>query len=784
MKRYIFLLIALLPLLTKGQAVFDNNTSYIITCFDTKLGGIVANENITTDIPYPLVYDEAATIDDSNALWIIKEEYEGLYSIKNVATNKYIEYAPNKEAEKYINMLSVKTVLSTLFVIKNEAASDNITYWSIRPASDESRVFDKRKYAAVGPYGYTGGSNQLFSFKSKEGKYVSEPAPELPVYGLENYFESFTLEGKTMVYDNRDKRYFYSIPLEQMDTDVTLNLGFVSLDEKNYKVKINGVEIANEQDVVFPQVKANKAFKIQVIEGSQVLYSADIIFTGLPIVQVYSDGNTFSENYSKGRFRVNEGTKTYTQTGELVNAEIRYRGATARGYDKKAFAIKLRNDNWESLDRSFFGLRNDKYWILDAMAMDRSRMRNRVTTDLWNDFSADPYHKVKEPDMVNGTRGKYVEVFIDDEYWGLYCMTERIDRKQLKLKKYQPETETIRGVLYKATGWSYEVLMGSPYGTGKNAKKAGDPLTDFDDDVDNWVKYEAKYPDFEDGEPITWQPLYDVVDLAALANNYNFNRKISDAIDIPVWRDYYLLMELILASDNHGKNAYYYMHNITEEQKLGIAVWDLDGVFGIRWDKNRLDPTWDYISFIKQHEWEENNLYKRLKANNTNGFRDNLIKRYNYLRFNYFTADNLIQRFVDYVDMFEKTGAATREIERWSGANSVTLDFEEELTFLEEWIYDRVDYLNQQYGPAEPPIPDGVEDVKTVKFAVYPNPVEKILFVENVIPNTQVWIYSDTGVCLYQNVANTNSLSIDLSSYSKGRYFVKVGNEGKVIIKK
>lgn len=80
------------------------------------------------------------------------------------------------------------------------------------------------------------------------------------------------------------------------------------------------------------------------------------------------------------------------------------------------------------------GLRDDGDWILDAMYIDHARMRNRLSTDLWIDMNKVPYLS-KEPRAINGTRGYFVEVFLNNSYLGLYCLTERIDRKQLQLSK-------------------------------------------------------------------------------------------------------------------------------------------------------------------------------------------------------------------------------------------------------------------------------------------------------------------------------------------------------------
>lgn len=773
-KIYIYFLFLFICFSSKSQ-IFNFETSYFISCQDVIAGGLIPGDE------YPLMYDDNATENISKALWIIKEEESGKYSIKNKETNQYIEYAPHQVNQKKIVLSNNLNGNYTLFNFVYQKTSNQITYWNIQSIADPTQVFDKRKESnAVGTYGIHGGSNQLFSIKAKEGDYIEAPKePEiiLPINGIRKYFESFTLNEMEPAYDIKEGVHFYSISVEQLGKDLNRTVNFVNKKEKEYSIKIAGQEVTNGSEYTFKKIIAEKQYIIQILDGNKIIASEKLEFTTLPIVQLYTNGKTLSSNFSKGKIRVYEGEKEIS--GELINAEIRHRGASAQGYNKKAFAIKLRNDNWESIDRSFFGLRNDNYWILDAAAMDKSRIRNRVCTDLWNDFSADPYFKSTETAMVNATRGDFVEVFIDDSYWGLYCMTERIDRKQLKLKKYQEETQTIRGVLYKSAQWSYGIMMGWVPDFGPNPTYGLDKINN---NRDTWEKYEVKYPDLEDGQAITWEPLYDVVNNVATSSDLIFRNNISTDIDLPVWLDYYLLMELILATDNHGKNAYFYMYNITKEKKLGIAPWDMDGVLGIRWETSRIPAEYEYDEFIRDFEHGEHYLFYRLKKGNVADFNNLLKKRYNDLRFTYFDKQALIKRFEDCIELFEESGAANREVKRWNGSNSIYLDFQDELEYLSEWISDRIDFLDNKYGPITPPV--GIPELEDNFIEVYPNPVTETLYVRNVIPNNPVRIYTETGVCIYKNTTISDVLSIDFNNLPKGRYFVKIGNKGKTIIKK
>ena len=409
-------------------------------------------------------------------------------------------------------------------------------------------------------------------------------------------------------------------------------------------------------------------------------------------------------------------------------------------------------------------------------------MRNRVATDLWNDFSSDPYYKSEEKNLINGTRGHFVEVFLDDAYWGLYCMTERIDRKQLKLKKYQEETQTIRGLLYKSETWSYSTMMGYVPDWGPNTNYN---LPGFNNYSTSWEGYDGKYPDLEDGEPFDWQPLYDAVEFAGKSSAYAFRNEVEYYFDIPVWADYYLFIELILASDNHGKNVYLSVYDITESEKMLITPWDLDGVFGRRWNGSKVNSQLNFIEFIVTHEHGEHNLLRRLKENNVIGFNDILKKRYDELRFTWFSEESLIERFEKYMDLFAQSGAGTRESERWGGLN-----FTQEMDYFDDWIRDRVAFLNDQYGepiiiskPDPDPEPTGIIN-ENIAFMAYPNPVSDFLYLKNMAPGTNISIYTETGICLYSGSTGNSSYTIDFTKYPTGRYFVKVGEKGKVIIKK
>jgi spore coat protein CotH len=253
-------------------------------------------------------------------------------------------------------------------------------------------------------------------------------------------------------------------------------------------------------------------------------------------------------------------------------------------------------------------------------------------------------------------------------------MSEKIDRKQLKLKKYEEESSVIRGLLYKASDWSTSTLMTDVSG--------------FDNKSSTWNQWEIKYPDLNEGQIITWQPLYNLVRFVAYSNETAFVDSADIYLDLSVFRDYSLFTELISGVDNMGKNTYFYKYNDSKYSQFDIAPWDLDLTWGMT-----------YIDRIEKYDnskigMGDLRLVSRLKEYNYGIFSvDSMAYRYAQLRETYFDRDSLYNRFLTYINRLITSGAGKRNQDRWG-----TNDLDKELQFLSVWIDNRLSFLDDKYG--------------------------------------------------------------------------------------
>lgn len=765
---------------------------YLIATLSNNASGTVSLGTTT----YPLVYnsdrnEETALASD---FWEIENIAGDQYTFQNASTGKYIRYnsAASSERSALVLVDGLQSDNSTSFSLELKL-TNGLCYYIIRSAVNNAKIWDKRtiEYNSVYPVGVYSGSgsnNELFIFYDSSGNSVVDETPvSLPTtnktLGLfSSYLSSLTFDEKTPIVDKQNKEFYLSTTPELMNTNICKTIKYAPKNS-SYKLYINNEKIEPNTSYNFSNVTAFTKYSLEIKNGTTRLATGTLYFSCLPLVQLYSDA-TIGTVYSLGRVAVTDPEKS--DSAEVVLANIKTRGASSLSYDKKSFALNIRNSaGTDSDDRSFFSLRNDNNWILDAMFIDPSRMRNRVSADLWNSFSTKPYWFSSELEAVNGTRGRFVELFINDSYHGLYCMTEKIDRKQLKLKKLKSTTDknnqiiyTQRGTTFKATGWSNAVLMGYPYG--------GKIYSTFNNNNISWSGYECKYPELDEGEPIMWDNLYKAL---LVPNNYytsdaNFQTKVLETFDLPVYLDYYLFIDLMLATDNHGKNTYTSIYDQTASTKVSLTPWDLDGVFGIRWDSSKdiTGPEQNLDEFLINNEHGQLNIFLRLKELNINNWKTEQLKqRYLSLRANAFSYDSLMNRFQKYANLFALSGAETREIYKW-GSYGIVRNILSEMSYISDWLNRRLAYLDIQYLGERY---TGIINHRSDTGIIYgPNPVTDILKINGMKNGDVVSVYTLQGVMLERKAANSSILQIDMSNYPSGVYIIKSGSYSAKIIRK
>ena len=381
---------------------------------------------------------------------------------------------------------------------------------------------------------------------------------------------------------------------------------------------------------------------------------------------------TFSSEYQNGT------VDFYSSHGAIpvsYEAKIKWRGGSTNteGKHKRNYKIKFREK------QQFFGLKADKNWILDAGQQDLFRLRNRIATELWNDFARKPYYTADGAEVVTGVRGRVVEVFLNDEYIGIYSLTETMDNKTLGLKK--SKKGIIHGQLWKTSGYGLSMMYNTP--------------SAFDNTSSTWDVFETKYPDIKDVNPTDYSPLWKAINFVVNSSDEEFKDSVAYYFDLPVVEDYYIYTQTLCAVDNIGKNMYWAIYDSKESPKITFAVWDLDLTVG-----NSYLKVYDEKYTLPNHIIKGYfNLVKRLIATNACNFNSQVRERYWSARKDVLSTDSLIARYKSYYQLLKKCGAAERETQRWSGDTDILgqkIDYDKEMEHIANWITCHMKVLDRQ----------------------------------------------------------------------------------------
>lgn len=407
----------------------------------------------------------------------------------------------------------------------------------------------------------------------------------------------------------------------------------------------------------------------------------------LPRIEITYD-QLAADVYHPGTFKLIEKGDTIQ---ELMT--IRHRGASSLQYDKPSYAVKLCDSTGTKVEDKLLGMRKSHYWILDAMAIDKARMRNRVAMDLWLEFSRKPWYYNQEPKLVNGYQGQMVEVYVNGSTQGIYCLMERVDRKQLKTQKYV-DSLGVQGAIYKNTNYTILSRYWQDYRNPIPTDQSG-----------VWDGFEQKEPDWEDGEPICWKPLERHINaIRKTTNATHFADTIITHLDIPVFIDYVLFTQLLSARDNVGKNLYLSFYHINSLKVL-YTPWDLDHSWGRQYNSKEED-------IEAKLSWENNYLYIRMR--DLYHLEDSLSARYAELRKTYFSAEHIDSLFAPYFELYARTGMDTVEAKLWSGHNGIGFDIPSEQSYIHDWAIQRLKYLDKQYHyTPQPPMPTDITTTTT-----------------------------------------------------------------------
>lgn len=428
---------------------------------------------------------------------------------------------------------------------------------------------------------------------------------------------------------------------------------------------------------------------------------------------------------------------------------IELRGGSSQRYPKKTYDLEFWTDESgnESKNMQFGNLRKDDDWVLDALYNEPLRLRAFSSHQLWLDIHT-LYYSALEEDAKSGADVRYVDLFLNNTYLGIYMLSEQVDKKQLQLKGYK---DGLRGELYKGDSWK----------TGNTTFRG---LPEFYKSSPVWGGYELKTP--KPDEFIDWTNLYNFTDFVMNSELEDFRKEIPAKLNIDNAIDYFIFLNLLRATDNTGKNIY--TAKYTKDEPYFFVPWDLDGVFGTNWQGHIDDHTEDILS---------NGLFDRLihlTPDVTTAQRT--ADRWFELREGVLSHEALDTRLSGNYNLLKDNRVYQRESMVW---HNYPYD-EASKTYMDTWLSKRLVYLDDYFNKLlSVEATAGLAD-----FKIYPNPTSNFVVVAggSITDDLKYQIYNPQGQYITEGILDHAHPVIHFNNLPQGIYFLKLDQTVKKLV--
>ena len=350
---------------------------------------------------------------------------------------------------------------------------------------------------------------------------------------------------------------------------------------------------------------------------------------------------------------INDETTTY------YDVEVKGRGNTTWEQIKKPYQIKFRNKE------SFFNIDKSKKWVLLANYLDPTYLRNDIA-----------FYLEKTLEEKYNMEGSFIELFIDENYRGLYYLSEKVE-----VNKYRVDLKNDYGALVELDNIHNETEE-CDYDNKNNCLL-------FKDFVE------------ETNAPIVKKDF--ISSLNSLYEKIRFKDydTITKIIDIDSFIKYYLLNEFAINPDAYSSSFYMYKDGIEDKIHAGPG-WDFDLAFGnLLWDSSVVDLDSFYSPFedmILKHYTTHEDGFQYIDSISTllydlmeiPEFKTHVEKVYQE------TLSGKGEELLDYIKSQAEyiKPAVLRDQKRWKSK----VNFDEEVDYLIDWVAKRYDHFEQTYG--------------------------------------------------------------------------------------
>ena len=491
-----------------------------------------------------------------------------------------------------------------------------------------------------------------------------------------------------------------------------------------------------------------------------------IIITTENSTEIQDDPKVFAKMgiVDNGPGNMNNLTDPYNGYNGTIGIEIR--GASSQSFPKKNYGLETRNTDGSNNNVSLLGMPAENDWVLHGPYSDKSLLRNSLA-----------YH-------MGTSTGKYTprtrlcELYINDNYRGIYMLTERIKRDKNRVDIASLKPEDLSGE--ELTGGYILQIDRDDESSNIDGWYSGSSPTKF---------YSYHDPKAEDLEAVQREYLKTyLTSFEEDMESTDYYWKYKSYVDVPSWIDYFLVTEMGKHIDAYKLSFYMHKKKSTNGGKLH---------FGPLWDFNLGFGNFNFVCSPEPEGWtyefqgtcDNSHPFWVKKLTDIPEVSDQINCRWNKLRNGPLHIDSLMQ----YIDarIAEMGDAPSRNFERWNilgqyvWPNDFVGDtYEEEVDFLKTWLTTRLTWMdNNMLGECTI---TSTDNPKTTYKAtsIFPNPAQHSFFLEinaSQFDAGSIQIINNMGSTVLEINSIKTLQKIDISTFAAGIYTVNVFTNSQLL---
>lgn len=422
-------------------------------------------------------------------------------------------------------------------------------------------------------------------------------------YGYQNFWDYLFFNGEKAALDADTSTLYICQDIRQDTKNWQLD-GELTITLSNHRLYFLYDEGFQNMSAAVAQ---GHPFQLVITDGSRTHMQYNVVFTTLPVLRLEGDFSHMNENdreVAAGQMCLWDPYDPELGRYSVKTSQLQWhmRGGSSILQDKKSWKLSTKTETGANRNISLLGLGEDDDWILNAMSLDDTKLKEKLIMDLWNDLAANS--SWNEP----MSSGEYVELVSNGEYRGVYLLQRRVDRKYLELGS--------EDVLFK----------GMPVWEATTLEEG----------------YEIIYTSFSPEK------------------SYALLEEFASGINTDNFIDVSLLIQAGTLTDNTGyKNMFYLLRKTGDGYTLFLVPWDTDLAFGTTW----IDQfVYDYDVNLKTplHRQE----YAALLESNPD-LEEKMAQRWKQLRQEELSLETVFSKLNELNGALTDSGALARDHQLW-----------------------------------------------------------------------------------------------------------------------